>query len=300
MTGLLCVPVACSVCFSLFMRSVSSKDLAIALLEKNHFVIMKRDTFLSKHLWDRLYSVDAVFSLEESHGRFDDAFRKVHPFRHLSGLRIASFRGMPIDDFMVADLSWQSDLKDLVLKDSQITDDAMLSVASFSKLECLDVSGTGVSDSGVRSLSGLNCISLLDISGTRVSNNGLRSINKLKSLRILIAAYCSIDGDALTCLSSLDKLEYLDISGTTISGKGFSVAGLPKSLVTLNLSESVIDDSCVDELARLTHLKMLSIANTSLSERAIDRLIAALPDTTFAAYYNSENSPPRNAPSPSH
>ncbi|RYF73540.1 MAG: ribonuclease inhibitor [Cytophagaceae bacterium] len=71
----------------------------------------------------------------------------------------------------------------LKLGDTQISDDAIASIAKLKNLQKLHLERTQITDVGLKKLTGLTYLEYLNLYGTAITNAGLASLSGLKSLR---------------------------------------------------------------------------------------------------------------------
>ena len=102
----------------------------------------------------------------------------------LSRLTVLILNGSPeISDEGIAHLAGLTELRQLELIDSAITEEACQTLASFTKLEQLSLSRTGIKDSGLASLTALKSLRVLGLIGCkRLSDTGLESLAKMSNL----------------------------------------------------------------------------------------------------------------------
>jgi SecD/SecF fusion protein len=79
-----------------------------------------------------------------------------------------------------------SDVAEIDLSDTKITDDALESIKPLSKLRRLNLSGTKVTDAGLEHLKDLPALQRLDLGDTLVTVEGLKKLEGLKSLTELL------------------------------------------------------------------------------------------------------------------
>ena len=79
-----------------------------------------------------------------------------------------------------------TDLEDLGLTDSQVTDNGLGQLAKLTELRWLELDGTRITDAGLVGLVRFPKLERLDLSRTRVTDMGLSDLAKLPNLHILI------------------------------------------------------------------------------------------------------------------
>ena len=76
-------------------------------------------------------------------------------------------------DADLAQVAGMTELRSLVLENTQVTDAGLVHLASLTKLKKLDLDGTQVTDAGVVHLGGLTKLERLELSRTRVTDEGV-------------------------------------------------------------------------------------------------------------------------------
>ncbi|GAB4145140.1 MAG: protein translocase subunit SecD [Planctomycetaceae bacterium] len=91
------------------------------------------------------------------------------------------------DDEMVAVLKEPafSDVREVDLSGTQITDKAMEYIKELSSLEKLSLNDTNITDAALEQIKGLANLENLDIGDTQVTSTGLKALKEIKSLRVI-------------------------------------------------------------------------------------------------------------------
>lgn len=90
-----------------------------------------------------------------------------------------------VDDDLLAKLTCLSNLKDLGLSRTAISDAGMQYVNQFRQLEILQLQGTSLTDRGLEQLADLHELKLLSIGGTYITDEGLEQVGNFPKLRVL-------------------------------------------------------------------------------------------------------------------
>lgn len=142
-------------------------------------------------------------------------------------------------------------LTELVLYDTQCTDEAMEQVGKLRRLQYLDVDGTEISNRGLEHLSGLTKLQTLDLQRTRITDPALRSLTKMRDLSELRLNETLINGSGLVHLQALPKLETLTMDGTRLSDREVPLLAKLKSLRSLSIDATQVSPKGMAELAKL-------------------------------------------------
>ena len=187
------------------------------------------------------------------------AFDKFEVFPQLTGL----------------DLSWNA-----------LTPSAILSIASLSRLEVLNLkNGVDVDDEAVEGLTSVPTLRVLNLSGTDVTDDGLMSLNELE-LEVLNLSTCDgVTDDGMYWLQHIRSLKKVDISNchaitsagieqltnlpdlTDLHMRGMKPLGCSslskmKRLASISLRDcGWVKDETLEDLARCKTLKSVCLRN---------------------------------------
>jgi internalin A len=116
-----------------------------------------------------------------------------------------------------------------------VTDAVIAHLAPLTELEQLELVGTGVTDAALATVGKFAKLTVLRIeSSATVTDAGLKSLTKLKGLTSLKLNYASVSDESLKVLTGFPKLTVLDVGGTKITREGAQTLRdkLPKCEVT--------------------------------------------------------------------
>ena len=104
---------------------------------------------------------------------------------------------------------------------SQITDEGMVHLSTFNKLERIHLENTGITDNAIESLVSLKELRYLNLHGTNISDASLGTIAQIKSLKSLYIWNTNVTAKGISQLEK--KRPDLNIeSGLTISARKLS------------------------------------------------------------------------------
>jgi hypothetical protein len=194
-------------------------------------------------------------------------------FAHLANLRELKTLNLEFtnvdDGAALASLKDLTELSELNLRGTTITDIGMASLAGLIKLEDLNVDRTRISDSGLSQLGGLVALSRLSLNHTRLNGTGLAHLKGLTRLEELSLENTGVGDAGLAHLAGAVNLKILRLNGTKVGDAGVAhLKGLTK-LEELALDRTAITDAGLADLTALPHLAMLSVQQTRLTEDAI-------------------------------
>ncbi len=158
-------------------------------------------------------------------------------------------RNTNITDFGIQKLGQLSDLEQLRILTTAITDEALGTIALMAKLRFLKLDGHPITDDGIVQLRSLTSLEGLHLADTQIGDAALDTISQLKSLRYLDLSGTSITNAGLVHLSTLSDLETLNLNRTTLTNDGLSSLATLVSLRTLDLEiDNGITHNGVDAL----------------------------------------------------
>ena len=156
-----------------------------------------------------------------------------------------------IDDRGVAQLTGLSNLSELDLSGTAVTDECVESLLSFPRLQALQLSWTSFSDRGLERLAAHESLSHLDLKGTRVTDAGL----------------CSLGG--------MQRLCALGLQETLVSDRGIdALRARADTIERLELGYTSITNECLPALMQFRRLRWLGLRATGL-DRGHDAAILA-------------------------
>jgi hypothetical protein len=131
-------------------------------------------------------------------------------------------------------------------------DTAIAPIGRLTQLEQLVVNGSMLTDDGLVKLKDLTSLSRLDLDYTRISDNGLAHLEGLKNLSALSLNGTPVTDAGLSHLKGLTNLAELNLAGTHITNAGLVQLKALRSLSVLNVVNTKITDAAVIELCRST------------------------------------------------
>ncbi len=181
--------------------------------------------------------------------------------------------GLEISDFSLRSLGRMKRLSYLSLENSPVTDRGLKFIEHL-PIKNLVLRNTKVTDAGMARLLKFQSLVYLDISGTPVTDAGLEILAKKGSLTTLIADDTSLDDQAVELLSEFSSLNDLSLAGSAVTDAGVSAIARLAHLEVLNLSNTKIGDNGVKALTTLSHLKSLKLAGTKITGTGVEYLVA--------------------------
>lgn len=152
-------------------------------------------------------------------------------------------------------------LHEIRLRNSRVSDDGLMILASLPNLRRLTVSRV-TTDAGLAHVERLLGLQHLDLSETRITGQGLHHASRLPELLFLSLRQTRVSDDDLQALQSFPELICLDLSETQITDAGLVHLKQVPHLRSLMLLKTRISDAGLKHLAEIPHLTWLFISDT--------------------------------------
>lgn len=195
-----------------------------------------------EYLKDFFYQIEELSNLDRLRARLDRTTEIV-------------FEGIDLnDDTTLEHLKGFTNLQDLSLMQSKITDGVLAHLKGLPRLRRLNLAVTNIKDASLKHLAGLTNLSELNLKSTLIMDGGLKHIAGLTNLSKLNLSATNITDEGLKHLTGLTNLNYLNLDYTKITDVGLKY------------------------LRRLNNLRELSLVRSHITEKAWADLKAALPN----------------------
>lgn len=193
-----------------------------------------------------------------------------------------------------------SEIRELYLEHSGVTDAMLFELSPLQKLETLRLSGAPVTDDGLRVLSGFPNLKSLWLMDTNIQGPGLSNlshVSRLMNLKIetrqgdevlqyltplkdlsSLSISAPLTDRGFEFLATLPKLESLGLVDMEYSRSGIAMLSASSSLKRLQFDGGSIGDGDIDFLAKLTSITEVTLVQTRVSQAGRNRLIQLRPD----------------------
>lgn len=233
----------------------------------------------------------------------DDAWQA---FLKLNSIQTLWISGETFTPERIAKLEYLTDLEELNIIDTRLTEASCRGIAKLSKLTKLLIANVGITDAGLTHFGRLSSLKEFEIwdviEGADVTDRGMQFLAKLDNLEILVLRGCPIGNDAMQYIAVLPNLRYLDLWSIPIDDTGLKQVGKIKSLTwfqlvttnargeapqaldqlinlkTAGFAESPIGDQALLQLKRLPSLKVIRYRDTQFTEEGLQDFQRARPD----------------------
>ena len=176
-------------------------------------------------------------------------------------------------------------LRWLRLFGTQISDEGLSHLTDVPKLTLLDLDHNyATTDAALKHIGEhLQSLTNLGLDRTSITDDGLAFLATLKDMRGLNLTATKLTGSGLSHLATLTSMDEMLLNETTVTDQNLKHLALIPNLQILGLFRTSITDAAVPHLARLEKLKRLDIRETKISLAGLEKLQAALPNTSIAA-----------------
>jgi len=145
------------------------------------------------------------------------------------------------------------------LRDRKVTNEALLHLRKFPRLENVDLSNTPISSRGLENLQDAKHLACLSLWNTKVGDVGLKYLKDKQNLCQLVLDGTKVTDEGLSQISELTNLEHW-----------------------LGLTDTQITDNGLKHLNKLVKLRHLNVRRTGVTEAGVRELKASLPITDIS------------------
>ena len=181
-----------------------------------------------------------------------------------------------LDRTLISDagLKWlpRLPLIEISLNETRVTDQGVLTLSTWPKLNDLSLSGTRVTDRGVAMLKSRSDMRYLHLNQTLITDEALKTIGAFQELRWLELANTGITGAGLANLANLQHVWSLNLTGTKITDEGIQALAGWKNLENVRVNETLLTDAGVKALAELSSLELIDLQKTQVSDTGLGSL----------------------------
>jgi internalin A len=193
--------------------------------------------------------------------------------------QVVSLKSASLLDADATTLREYPNLQKLVLSGSRVGK-SLTVLSDLTQLRELELENTDITDAEMKSLAALSNLRVLNLAGCNITDEGLQQLKALTDLQSLNLNRTKIRGAGLASLTGLSKLETLSLQETELQASEItSLAGL-SGLRILHLAKTPVDGALIPLLADLPNLERLYLDETNISDDDIPRLAAILAEKT--------------------
>jgi hypothetical protein len=157
----------------------------------------------------------------------------------------------------------------------EINNEWLKKIGKLTDLTDLHIDATNITDDGISELIGLTKLKTLNLRKTRITNKSLKTISQLKSLENLWLNEIALNGQDLQLLGSLENLDSLFLGNGIGSGRAdindndIEFLFNKESIKSLSLEDTNISSKSFGLFNSLPNLWYLVVTNTNITETEI-------------------------------
>jgi hypothetical protein len=169
-------------------------------------------------------------------------------------------------------------IEQILLDNTDITNQGMVHLASLNKLRDLSIQGTLVTGPGLVYLSKMTSLERLGVSRLRLDDAAVAHLTPLIKLTQLKLGAVGIGDPALKVLGTMNSLEGIDISkNKRITDQGMSYLSKLKHLHNLELSDTSVTVAALPYFKQMPALRKLSLDAHNFNANTLNELRKGLP-----------------------
>jgi Leucine Rich repeats (2 copies) len=183
-------------------------------------------------------------------------------------------------DDLLKKISKLPGLKQLLLKETQTTDDGLMYIGKMTELEDLWIwDAKSVTDAGVAHLAHLKNLKTVHMNNSNLTNDSLVFLSRLPRIEELSLEQNHFSDEGLARLHGKDGLKrlYIGLGDGQITNTGLAHLRDFRKLEILDLQNSKVTDQGLEQLTGLPNLKELWLSGTRISATEVQRLQDAIP-----------------------
>ncbi len=163
-------------------------------------------------------------------------------------------------------------IRSITCKDLEIDDKSVSDICTMTDMVNLNLQGTDLTDEGIKALSPLTKLRRLNICDTLVTQKGLAVLKNMPFLDNLNLSRLTLGDGVVEQLKPLSNLQQLDLCGTQLKEK--SLLQLPRfdKLLTLNIGRNNVSDKCLVSLLKYKNLHALDVMDTWITGEGLKKL----------------------------
>lgn len=181
----------------------------------------------------------------------------------------ADLQGKRIGDREFRFLRQLPNLREVKMKNTEVTNRGLQTLAGLRRLEILEVEGGRLTNGClrvVRQLPALNWLSLKDVA---IDSNDVKQLRGLAQLHTLHLRDTGVDDRAFSSLATMRNLRWLDLSNSKIRGTYLGELESLGQLDWINFSGTAVGDDALANLVRFERLEIVQLSRTKISDRGL-------------------------------
>ncbi len=201
----------------------------------------------------------------------DDTESEVKKFQNRISSTLETLEISPCNDVKLRQVEILTNIRDLDLSGTKVTDSGLPSLKGMTKLEKLNLSGTRITDAGLVHLGGFANLAELHLP-SQITDAGLPHLRGLVNIRVLDLKEAKITDKGLPALLGMTRLATLNLKDTGVSDEGIQTLLELAEFETLNLENTGLTDVGLAQLPRLEKLEKLDLGKTPVTDAGMESL----------------------------
>ena len=213
-----------------------------------------------------------IISLRLNRWATNDSLRALSVFDELKNLNL---RDMQVTDAGLVHLKTLKRLTALSLSFTQVTDAGLVHLKGMTNLQMLDLYETEITDAGMVHLKGMTKLYSLNLSRTQITDAGMVHVKEMTRLRSLNLGGTKITGSGLVHLKNMTELTILSLGGSQITDAGMVHLKMLKGLANLRflwIPYTKVTDAGLVHLKELTNPRSLTLDGTKITNTGLVQL----------------------------
>lgn len=160
----------------------------------------------------------------------------------------------------------------LKINSPTLTDELTAPIEEFTELTQLNLKQTGITDEALQHIGKLGKLRTLYLDEVAITGAGLRQLVECKNLEELTLADCPVDDEAAAVIAGFPALRLLDLSRTKISDQAIASLGSLSNLQVIYLTETAVTGDGVAELKGLDNLQLMDLSGIPVDKNVVETL----------------------------
>jgi hypothetical protein len=163
-------------------------------------------------------------------------------------------------------------IKDVSLRQCELTDDDLAYLASLHNLRELSLESNAITGKGLIHLKNLKRLEFLSLAENPLDENELQHITGFTKLGRLYLNSTPITDRALDHVIGFERMRFLNLSNTKVGDGGLEKISSLKNLGILVLENTQVSDQGLQHVAGLTHLETILLKQTHITDLGLPQL----------------------------
>jgi hypothetical protein len=265
---------------SIFLEPAQSSEVGAIVRHRTLRTLQLTAPRLTNTEFETLKQLDQLDQLAFAGANVDDQGLAAVSGHPLSKLHFEG-AGQPLDGKGLHLFGSAPRLQELMLTKVRLTDDAVLAISRFTRMENLYCRDVDASPDAIAAWTGLTKLKTLSLTRMPVGDPSLDGISRCTHLTRVELSETRVGDAGVALLSAVPSLSVLDLERTVVTdASAEALSNMPK-LTWLVLKGTQIGDATLERLQRHTGLRLLNVEGTRCTRAAIEAYRVARPNMVF-------------------